>query len=85
MQNNPLISILIVAYNPGEYLRKTLESCINQTYPNTEILILDNASSEDITRYFPIEEEKHQKIRLIKSTENLGPYRGLNQLLDEAQ
>lgn len=85
MQNNPLISILIVAYNPGEYLRKTLESCLDQTYLNTEILILDNASSEDITQYFPIKEEKFQKIRLIKSTENLGPYRGLNQLLDEAQ
>lgn len=84
MQNKPLISILIVAYNPGEYLRKTLESCLDQTYSNTEILILDNNSSEDISIYFPTDSEKLTRIKLIKSTENLGPYRGLNRLLDEA-
>lgn len=84
MQNKPLISILIVAYNPWEYLRNTLRSCINQTYQNTEILILDNDSSEDITTYFPTDSQQFSKIKLIKSTENLGPYRWLNSLLDEA-
>lgn len=81
MQTNPLISILIVAYNPGEYLRNTLRSCIEQSYENTEILILDNASSEDITQYFP----KSEKIKLIKSEKNLGPYNGLNLLLEKAK
>jgi glycosyltransferase involved in cell wall biosynthesis len=85
MQNNPLISILIVAYNPGAYLRNTIRSCLDQTYENTEILILDNASSEDIAHYFPTDPEELAKIRLIKSNENLGPYRGLNRLLDEAK
>jgi len=48
MQTKPLISILIVAYNPGEYLRNTLRSCIEQTYENAEILILDNASVPEL-------------------------------------
>ncbi len=81
MQNKPLISILIVAYNPWAYLRKTLESCLAQTYENTEILILDNASSEDISQYFP----KSDKIQLIKSERNLGPYGWLNLLLEKAK
>jgi glycosyltransferase involved in cell wall biosynthesis len=81
MQNKPLISILIVAYNPWAYLRKTLESCLAQTYKNTEILILDNNSSEDISKYFP----KSDKIQLIKSDKNIGPYNGLNILLEKAQ
>jgi glycosyltransferase involved in cell wall biosynthesis len=34
--------------------------------------------------YFPTDSEQLAKIKLIKSTENLGPYRGLNRLLDEA-
>jgi glycosyltransferase involved in cell wall biosynthesis len=80
MPNKPLISILIVAYNPGEYLRNTIQSCLDQTYENTEILILDNNSSEDIVPNFP----KSEKIKLIKSSENLGPYRGLNLLLEQA-
>ena len=75
MENNPLVSILIVAYNPGEYLRNTLRSCIDQTYGNIEILILDNYSTEDIRQYFPTDSGKLEKIRLIKSQENLGPYR----------
>jgi len=44
----PLVSILIVAHNPGKYLRNTLLSCLEQTYQNTEILILDNASNTEL-------------------------------------
>lgn len=84
MENKPLVSILIVAYNPGKYLENTLRSCLEQTYQNTEILILDNNSSEDISVYFPTDIEKLSKIKLIKSPENLGPYRWLNRLLEEA-
>ncbi len=81
MQNKPLISILIVAYNPWEYLRNTLMSCLDQTHQNTEILILDNNSSEDIAQYCP----QSEKIRLIKSDKNIGPYNGLNILLEQAR
>ncbi len=81
MRNKPLISILIVAHNPGAYLRNTIRSCLDQTYENTEILILDNASSEDITQHLP----QSAKIKLIKSNINLGPYRGLNLLLEQAK
>lgn len=79
--NTPKVSILIVAYNPWEYLRNTVRSCIDQTYENTEILILDNASDEDISLYIP----ECKKIRLIKNTENVGPYNWLNILLSEAK
>lgn len=81
MYNNPLVSILIVAYNPGEYLKHTLQSCIDQTYTDTEILILDNASSENILKHFP----ESKKIRLIKSERNIGPYNGLNLLIEQTK
>ncbi len=85
MHHKPLISILIVAYNPWEYLRNTLRSCLDQSYENTEILILDNASREDISVYFPTNTDEHAKITLIKSEENVGPYNGLNILLGQAK
>jgi glycosyltransferase involved in cell wall biosynthesis len=109
MQNKPLISILIVTYNPWEYLRNTLRSCIEQSYENTEILILDNASSEDIAgsitglqdyritekiekwneiifRYCEaVELWSCRTVKLIKSNTNLGPYRWLNHLLEQAK
>lgn len=85
MENNPLISILIVAYNPGEYLRNTIKSCLEQTYKNTEILILDNNSNEDISQYFPTNTEDLHKIQLITNSENVGPYKWLNILLKQAK
>lgn len=76
-----LVSVLIVTYNPGEYLKNTIFSCISQTYKNIEILILDNNSNEDILEYFP----NDSRVRYFKSEKNLGPYRGLNYLLEKAQ
>ena len=79
-RESPLVSILIVAFNPWKYLIQTLRSCLDQTYQNTEILILDNASEEDIQVYFPT----NSKIHIIRSDVNLGPYKGLNFLLEKA-
>ena len=87
MNNQPLVSILIVAYNPGDYLTNTLISCLNQSYQNTEILLLDNNSSEDIWKYINQAEQTTWKIWKIKSffeKKNHGPYRGLNFLLERA-
>lgn len=87
MNNQPLVSILIVAYNPGDYLTNTLISCLNQSYQNTEILLLDNNSSEDIRKYISQAEQttkKTWKITLFFEKTNHGPYKGLNFLLERA-
>jgi O-antigen biosynthesis protein len=44
--NTPLVSIGVPIYNEEQYLRKTLESLNNQDYPNVEIIISDNASTD---------------------------------------
>lgn len=105
----PLVSILIVAFHPWKYFIQTLRSCLDQTYQNTEILILDNASEEDIGAYFSditgytLSDKKENRnesvftlsenawawrtriVKLIRSDVNLGPYKGLNFLLDRVQ
>lgn len=87
MNNQPLVSILIVAHNPGDYLINTLISCLNQSYQNTEILLLDNNSSEDIRKYINQAEQTTWKIWTVQSffeKKNYGPYKGLNFLLERA-
>lgn len=44
---NPLVSICIPTYNSALYLSQTLESIANQTYKNIEVIISDNASTDD--------------------------------------
>lgn len=46
-RKDPLVSILIPNYNYGRYLRHCLDSVIAQTYTNIEVIIQDNASTDD--------------------------------------
>lgn len=46
MTENPLISVIIPVYNPGKHLYRCLNSIINQTYHNLEILLIDDGSTD---------------------------------------
>jgi glycosyltransferase involved in cell wall biosynthesis len=42
---NPLVSILVPAYNAQNYLEDTLRSAVGQTWPRKEIIIVDDGSN----------------------------------------
>lgn len=46
MNSNPKISIIIPVYNPGHHLNRCLDSILNQTYHNLEIIIVVDGSSD---------------------------------------
>lgn len=47
MQNSPLISVIIPTKNVANTLRQTLESVVNQTYANIEVLVVDYQSTDE--------------------------------------
>lgn len=44
---SPLVSVVVITYNSGEFVVDTLDSIANQTYENIELIISDDASSDD--------------------------------------
>lgn len=46
MRNN-FISVIVPIYNVEKYLKKCIESIINQTYKNLEIILVDDGSTDD--------------------------------------
>lgn len=83
LSSTPLVSVLIVTYNAERYIEATLRSCLDQTYPATEILVWDNGST-DQTRA-KIARFNDSRIRLTAGPSNLGPYQALNELLAQAK
>jgi glycosyltransferase EpsH len=45
--NTPLISVIIPVYNVAQYLRRCLDSVVNQTYRNLEIILVNDGSTDD--------------------------------------
>lgn len=74
----PLVSILIPAYNQTKYLKIALESAINQTYKNTEIVICDDSTTKDVKELIEEYMKVTDKIRYYNNGGPLGEYGKLN-------
>lgn len=69
----PLVSIVFTSYNHKEYLKQALDSLINQSYPNLEIIIIDDCST-DGSQEILNEYRKYSNIDLKLQTKNSGSY-----------
>lgn len=66
----PLVSILIPAYNQTKYLKQALDSALNQSYRNTEIIICDDSTTNDVQK---LVEQYMLKTNKIRYFNNGGP------------
>lgn len=63
--SNPLISVVIPVYNTAPYLEKCLESVVNQTYQNLQVIIINDGSTDNSAEICQKFSEKDDRIEFI--------------------
>lgn len=83
MQNKILVSIIMPAYNSERFINESIDSILNQTHSNIELLIYDDGST-DSTRSI-IDSYSDGRIKKIYASKNSGVVEARNQLIDHAK
>ncbi len=86
LDNIPLVSIGIINYNGMRFLRNCIDAYLKQSYPNIEIIIIDDCSSDGSIEYLKSLEKENERIRCIYHSINSGgPSLAIQELIDEAR
>ena len=80
---NDLVSIIMPSYNTANYIADSIQSVINQTYSNWELIIVDDCSSDNSTEI--IESFHDSRIQLLINSHNSGAAVSRNYALREAK
>ena len=66
------IDILMATYNGEKYLRQQIDSILSQTYKNFNLIISDDASTDNTPKILEEYEKKDKRIKVFKQNKNLG-------------
>lgn len=80
----PKISVILPAYNSEKGVRIAIESILNQTWTNIELIIVDDCSTDDTLRVIREYEKLDDRIIVMQTKQNSGPYTARNIALQSA-
>ncbi|HSM78959.1 MAG TPA: glycosyltransferase family 2 protein [Bryobacteraceae bacterium] len=78
MSYNDRVSVTIVTYNSGRFIKRCLESVLAQKYPDKEIIVIDNASTDGT---IDILEQFEDRCHIVYNDENIGFAAAQNQAI----
>ena len=79
------ITVIIPVYNVEKYLQKALDSIINQTLKDIEIICVDDCSTDSSFEILQEYGQKDSRIKILQTDANSGPGIARNKALDIAQ
>lgn len=71
-RKEPLVSIALCTYNGERYLAKQLDSLLAQDYPNLEIIIVDDCSTDKTLMLLEAYKVQNRHLTIVKNTQNIG-------------
>lgn len=83
MMSRPLVSVLMPAYNHERYVADAVESVLSQTYPEWELIVIDDASQDGTWEV--LQSFKDVRLRLKRHEVNQGAHATLNEALEMAR
>ena len=76
--NYPLVSVLITSYNREKYIGDAIQSVLDSTYKNFELIIVDDMSTDNSVGIAKSFEKKDNRIKVYINEANLGDYPNRN-------
>ena len=83
--SEPLVSVLMTAYNREKFVGKAIESVLASTYVNFELIIVDDCSQDRTVHVLRSFEERDSRIKVYANKKNLGDYPNRNEAARRAQ
>jgi len=78
MENLPLVSVIMPAYNASKTIAESIESVLSQSYRNWELIIINDASTDNTSAVSKHFREKDSRIILVDLKHNVGVYNARN-------
>ena len=85
MHSSPLVTVICLCYNHASFVIEALESVLNQTHPNVELLIADDFSTDNSVVVIKNWLAQHPEIPFLVNKENLGNTKTFNKCLKLAK
>tara|TARA_B110000003_G_C16644242_1_gene531390 strand:- start:1160 stop:1849 length:690 start_codon:yes stop_codon:yes gene_type:complete len=84
-QENEKISVVMSIYNGEDTLEAAIDSILNQSYKNLEILLMDDFSTDDSFKILKEYEKKYNNIKVFRNKKNKGLTYSLNYLINKSR
>jgi glycosyltransferase involved in cell wall biosynthesis len=81
----PLVSVLMTAYNREKYIAQAIESVLASTFQNWELIIVDDVSTDRTVEIARLYEAKDKRIKVYINEKNLGDYPNRNKAASYAK
>lgn len=81
----PLITVVMPNYNGHRFVEQAIDSVLNQTYPNFELLVVDDCSKDDSLQLIQQKAKSDDRIRVIALEHNAGVANARNVGIKEAK
>jgi hypothetical protein len=85
VEEGPLVSVLLTAYNSEATIKYAIESVLNQSYRNIELIVVDDYSQDSTADIAESWASRDSRVLVLRNHRNMGPYKSRNIALNHAR